>query len=190
MVSTLTWPEEVCTMRSCAPARSGMAIRTANAKKLHLFMTRSRRSACAEIVARIASSVSPQRLNGGEAVLLLGQRIRTELKVDSNRPAALAPFPQPGCPVAAGGPQPAALPAGMRVIDAPIKPLGVEAQRVWHPQRDHPAVLERDQAVHEVGGGHRHILAQPECVVLVNPGVVARLGAVLPDALEARAGVL
>src|SRR5262249_58789856 len=47
----------------------------------------------------------------------------------------------------------------------------------------------RGQAVHEMGGRHRHVLAEPERVVLVDPAVVARLRAVLADPFEARAGV-
>src|SRR5207244_569029 len=41
----------------------------------------------------------------------------------------------------------------------------------------------------QVGGRHRNVFAEPERVVLVDPGVVARLGAVLPEALEARTGI-
>src|SRR5205814_3646230 len=37
---------------------------------------------------------------------------------------------------------------------------------------------------------HRHVLAEPERVVLIDPRVIARLGAVLPDALKTGAGVL
>ena len=118
------------------------------------------------------------------------ERIGAQLEVHDDGLLALAAFHEPRRPVPAGRPQPAALPAGVRIVDAPVEPLGVEAQRVRHAQQDHLAVLERDQAVVEVGGRHRHVLAEPERVVLVDPGVVARLGAVLADALEARARVL
>src|SRR5258708_18121320 len=41
-----------------------------------------------------------------------------------------------------------------------------------------------------MGGRHRDVLDKSERVVLVDPGVIARLGAVLTDAFEARAGIL
>src|SRR5207245_10417769 len=73
---------------------------------------------------------------------------------------------------------------------AAIEHLGVEAERDRDTQRDHLAILERDEATHEIGGRHRHILAKSECIVLVDPGVIARLGTVLAGACKARARVL
>src|SRR5205085_4011971 len=100
-------------------------------------------------------------------------------------------FDQPWRAIAIGGPQTAAFPAGVRIIDAAVESLGVEAERIGHADRDHLAVLvESDEAVHQVGGRHRDVVAEPEGVVLVDPRVVARLGAVFADALEARAGIL
>src|SRR4051812_36645146 len=121
---------------------------------------------------------------------LLGERIRAKLEMHGHRLHALATFDQPRCPVAAAGPQSATLPAGIGIVDAAVKALGIKAERIRHAQRDHLAVLEGDQAVHEVSGGHRHVLAEAERVVLVNPAVVARLGAVLADAIEARSWIL
>ncbi len=74
------------------------------------------------------------------------------------------------------------------IVDAPVEALGVEAHRVRDADHDHLAVLQRDEAVVEVGGRHRDVLAQPEGVVLIDPGVVARLGAGLL-AIEARARI-
>src|SRR5882724_7699223 len=89
----------------------------------------------------------------GSLPALLRQRIGPQLEVHGHGLHALAAFLQPGCPVAAADPQPATLPAGIRVVDAAVEPLGVEAERVRDLERDHLAVLERRQAVHEVGGG-------------------------------------
>src|SRR5437899_7297677 len=80
----------------------------------------------------------------------VGERIRAQLEVDGDRLLALAALHQPRRPIAAGRPQPAPLPAGRRIVDAPVEPLGVEPERVRHAQHDHLAVLERDQAVVEV----------------------------------------
>src|SRR5262249_58308202 len=103
---------------------------------------------------------------------------------------ALPAFHEPRRAVAAGRPQSSSLPAGARIIDASVEALGVEAERVRDAQHDHLAVLEGDQAVVEVAGRHRHVLAEPERVVLVDPRVVARLGAILADPLEAGPGIL
>src|SRR5262249_35501059 len=107
-----------------------------------------------------------------------------------DRLLALAALHQPRCAIAAGRPEPPALPACVRVVDATVEPLGVEPQRVGDAQHDHLAVLQRDQSIVEVARRHRHVLAEAERVVLVYPAVVARLRAVLTEALEARARVL
>src|SRR4051812_23609221 len=121
----------------------------------------------------------------------LRERVGAELEVRRERLRALSAFDQPGRTVTVGSPQAAALPAGVRVVDAAVEALGVEAERIRHADRHHLAVLvEGDEAVHQVGGRHRDVVAEPEGVVLVDPRVVARLGAVLADALEARAGIL
>src|SRR5262245_35983079 len=118
------------------------------------------------------------------------QRVRANLEVHDDGLLALPTLHEPRRAVAARGPEATALPAGGRVVDASVEALGVEAERVRDAQHDHLAVLERDQAVVEVAGRHRHVLAEPERVVLVDPRVVARLGAVLAETLEAGPGIL
>src|SRR5262249_49171784 len=121
----------------------------------------------------------------------LRQRVGAELEMRGQRPCPLAAFDQPRGAVAVRRPQPAALPAGIGVVDAAVESLGVEAERIRHADRHHLAILvEGDEAVHQVGGRHRNVLTEPESVVLVDPRVVARLGAVLADAPEARTGIL
>src|SRR5262245_54692722 len=118
------------------------------------------------------------------------QRVRANLEVHDDGLLAFPALHEPWRAVAARGPEAAALPAGRRVVDASVEALGVEAEWVRDTQHDHLAVLECDQAVVEVARRHRHVLAEPERVVLVDPRVVARLGAVLADALEAGPGIL
>src|SRR6202161_1510933 len=96
----------------------------------------------------------------------------------------------PGPAVAARGPQAAAFPADLWVVDAAVEALGVEAGRVGHFHGDHFAVGKGDQTVVEIAGRDRHVVAQAERVVLVDPGVIARLGRVIADAFKARARVL
>src|SRR5262249_46940836 len=106
------------------------------------------------------------------------------------RLGTLAAFLQPRRAVAVGAPQSAALPAGVGVVDAPVQALGKEALRVRDAQHEHLPVLERGEAVVEVRGRDRDVLAEPDRVVLVHPGIVARLGAPVLEALEGRARVL
>src|SRR5262245_27441127 len=118
------------------------------------------------------------------------ERIRPHLDVYSARLGALAAFLEPRRAVAVRAPQAAALPADVWVIDAPVQTLGEEAQRVRDAQHDHLPILERGEAVIEVGGRDRNVLAKSHRVVVVHPGVVARLGAPVLEPLEGRSWVL
>src|SRR6516162_637434 len=118
------------------------------------------------------------------------QRIGPHLNVYGARLCALAAFLQPRRAVAVRAPQPAALPAGVRVIDSAVQALGKEAQRIGDAQHDHLPILERGEAVIEVGRRDRDVLAKPHRVVVVHPGVVARLGAPVLEPLEGRARIL
>src|SRR5262249_30353823 len=119
----------------------------------------------------------------------LRQRIRPHLDVHGAGLRSLAAFHQPRRAVAAGAPQTAALPAGVRIVDAPVQALGVEAHGIWDAQRDHLSVLERDEAVVQVRGRDRNVLPQARRVVVIDPTVVARLGAGVLEAVEARARI-
>src|SRR5262245_59752736 len=127
---------------------------------------------------------------GLSRTLSVRERIGPDLEVDGEQLGALAAFAQPRRAVAAGAPQAAALPAAVGIVDAPVEPLGIEAERIRHAQRDHLTVLQCDQATHQVGGRHRDVLAEPERVVLVDPGVIARLGAVITEAVKAGPRIL
>src|ERR1035438_1729674 len=120
---------------------------------------------------------------------LLRQRIGPQLDMHGARLRALAALHQPRRAIAARAPEPAALPARVGVVDAPVEALGKEAQGVGDAHHDHLAVLQRHESVVEVGGGNRNVLAQAQRVVLVDPGVVARLRAGVFEALEARARI-
>ena len=118
------------------------------------------------------------------------ERIRPKLDVHGARHCALVTFLEPRCAIAVRAPQSAAFPAAVWIVDPPIQALGIKAERIGNPDRDHLAVLQRHEAVAEIGGGYRNVLAQPGRVVLVDPGVIARLSAVLAEAFETGAGVL
>src|SRR6266513_2923159 len=90
---------------------------------------------------------------------LLGERIGTQLDVHRARLRALAAFHQPWRAIAARAPEPASLPAGVRIVDAPVHPLGEETHWVRNAQHDHLPVLERDEAAVQVAGGDWNVLA-------------------------------
>src|SRR5689334_18434775 len=118
------------------------------------------------------------------------QRIWPQLKVDDARLTAHATFHQPRCPITAGRPQTATLPTDTGIVDPTVEAFGVKAQWIRHPQQDHLAILEGDQAIIEITGRHWHVLAEAKCIVLIDPAIVARLCAVLTNALEARTRIL
>src|ERR1700733_12327787 len=80
------------------------------------------------------------------------QRIGPELDVHGAWTLAPAAFLEPGRAVAIRAPQPAAFPAGGGIVDPPIKTLGIEADRIRNPDRDHLAVLQGHEAVIKIGG--------------------------------------
>src|SRR5947209_4912596 len=136
---------------------------------------------------------APSDALGGSSIsrLSVRERIRPQLEMRCQRLRSLAALDQPWRAVAIGCPQSTAFPAGIRIVDTPVEALGIEAERIRHADRHHLAVLiQRHEAVHQVGGRHRDVFAQPEGVVLVDPRIVARLGTVLADAFEAWTGVL
>ena len=101
---------------------------------------------------------------------------------------ALAAFLMPRRSVTARGPHAAAFPASIRIVDAAIETLGVEAGWVRHLHGNHFAISESDQAVVEVARRDWNVIAKPERIMLVHPGVIARLRAVVADACKAWAG--
>ena len=88
--------------------------------------------------------VGPQ----GPQNLLVRQRIGPHLDVHGARLSALAAFLEPRRAVAARAPQAAALPAGVRIVDAAVETLGVEAHRIRDAQHDHLPVLEARRSRH------------------------------------------
>src|ERR1017187_8526346 len=68
------------------------------------------------------------------------QRIGPHLEVHDLGQAALAAFDVEGRAVAGRGPDTAAFPAAVGIIDAAVHALGIEALRIRDPQRDELAV--------------------------------------------------
>ena len=73
----------------------------------------------------------------------VAQGIWSRLDVHYMRLRALATLQLPGHPVAIRGPEPSALPAGARVVDAAVQPLGAGAHRIRHPERHVTGVGQR-----------------------------------------------
>src|SRR5262245_31316944 len=133
------------------------------------------------------------RLSGARCarpIRSLRERIGTKLKMHRERFGTFAVLHQPRRAVTARTPQAATFPAGFRVVYATVEPFGIKAQRIGHGQQNHLAVFQRNQAMMQVSGGHWHVFAKPERVVLVDPRIVARLCAVLADSFKSRPRVL
>jgi hypothetical protein len=106
------------------------------------------------------------------------------------RARVLAALHQPGRAVAARAPQAAALLTRIRIVNAPVETLGLEAHGIRNAHKDHLAILQRHETVIEVGGRNRNVLAKPNRVVLIDPGVVARLDAPVLEAFNPGPGYL
>src|SRR2546425_5578663 len=102
----------------------------------------------------------------------LRERIGAQLELHDLARRPFAAFDVERCPGAVGRPQPLALPASIRIVDASVHPLGVEAHRIGDAKVDELPVHQGEQRLVGVAGGDRHVLAEPEGVELIDPGVV------------------
>src|SRR3954447_24391339 len=75
----------------------------------------------------------------------VGERVGAELELHDLAGRAFAGLQVEGRAVAVGGPEPAPLPARLRVVDAAVEPLGVKAHRVGDPQVHPLAADEREK---------------------------------------------
>src|SRR5205807_1186006 len=90
---------------------------------------------------------------------------------------------------ARGGPERAAFPAGLGVVDAPVDVLREEAERIRYADVDDLAVDHRHQRLAAIRFRDGHVRAEPEGVVPVDPQVVRVVRAAgFIDALELRPG--
>src|SRR6516162_7628774 len=120
-----------------------------------------------------------------KARILVGERVGPHLNLYGQRLCTLAAFLEPGRTVTGRRPKTAAFPATVRIVDAAVQALGIEAHWVWNTQHHHLAVLQRNEPVVEVGRGDWNIVSKAERIVLIDPGVIARLGAVITDPIKA-----
>src|SRR5688500_3146492 len=105
------------------------------------------------------------------------QRIGPELHLVNLARRPLARFHVKWRTRADGGPQAAPLPARLRIVDAAVQPLGVEAERIGHANHDPLAVLEREQSFRRVAGVDRRVRAKTGGIKLIDPGVIAAFNA-------------
>src|SRR5271154_6983561 len=99
-----------------------------------------------------------------EPGLSMRQRVGPDLDVDRHGRHALAAFLEPGPAVAFRRPQAPTLPAGVRIVDAGSKSLGIKAERVWDAQLHRLAVDQRGNSVALVFGRDRHVVAEADRV--------------------------
>ena len=82
-------------------------------------------------------------------------------------------FEQPGCAATFRYPQTTSLPACIRVIYPAFKTFDIKPEWIGSPDGDEFSINERMYAVKQVTDCHRHILAQSQRIVLIDPGVIA-----------------
>src|SRR5687768_5691142 len=101
------------------------------------------------------------------------QRIGPELEPVHLARVPLSPFHMERRAGADRRPETAPLPAGCRVVNAAVEPLGIESQRIGDTEDDPLSVLEDEEPLGLVACVDRDVLAKAEGVELVYPGVVA-----------------
>src|SRR5258707_8282441 len=120
---------------------------------------------------------------------LFCQRIRAYLDMHCAWLRTLAALHHPWHAVATRAPKSPALPSSIWIVNAPVEALSEEAERVRDAQHHHLPVLESDETVIEVGSRDRDILAKADRVVMIDPRIVARLGAGGFEALQTGARI-
>src|ERR1700734_465074 len=80
---------------------------------------------------------------------------------------------------AGSGPDAAAFPARFRIVDTAVDVLGEEALRIGHSQINEFALHQRRQRLASIGLGDRHVSAEAENVIAVDPDVIRMVGAAL-----------
>src|SRR6516225_2685569 len=107
-------------------------------------------------------------LRGGPGLVpSIGERVGAELEMEGDRDGTLAAFLQPRRPVAARRPHSAASPSAIGVVDAAVQALGIEAHRVGDAQHHPFPVDQRQQRVVLVAGRDRHVVPEPQRIVLI-----------------------
>jgi hypothetical protein len=120
-----------------------------------------------------SGTISPRKGDG----LSSRERIGTQLKINDLARRSLPALGMERRSSAIGRPEPTFLPPTVRIIDAAVHALGVKAHRVGDAQNDELSVDQCQKGIVSVTSGDRDIGAEAESVELINPGVVARLGA-------------
>src|SRR5580765_4414335 len=103
------------------------------------------------------------------------KRIRTQLEFHDFAGRALAAFDVIGRPARIGRPQPLAFPAAVRIVDSPVEALGVEAHWIRHAQGDELSIHQPLERIRHVAGCEGNILAEPEGIELIDPGLITGL---------------
>src|SRR3989442_7804033 len=103
------------------------------------------------------------------------KRIGTKLELHDLARRPLAAFDMEGRSGAVGRPQSLALPASIRIVDAPVHPLGVEAEGIRDAKGDELPLHEGQQRLVGVAGGDGHVRTQAERIVLIDPDVIGSI---------------
>src|ERR1700756_1766494 len=134
-------------------------------------------------VVRISCSIDRPRADTREATHslngLVRQRIRPQLHLEHLGIGVLAALAVEVRPRARGGPEAAALPAGGGIVDPAVDILGEEAERIRHTEGHELAIDQSQQRFATIGGSDRHVGAEAEDIVAVDPEIIGVVGTAL-----------
>src|ERR1041385_8220131 len=126
-----------------------------------------------------AVAMKTAEMNSGSDPELFCERVGAHLELDDLRAAFLAALAMKERARAGGGPEAAAFPALLLVVDAAVEALWEDAHRIREVQGDELALYERIDRVAAVAHRDRDVLAEAEDALPVDPGRGAHFGAAL-----------
>src|ERR1700719_3026956 len=107
----------------------------------------------------------------------VSEGVGSNLKVDHFRVRSFSGLAVEGRARTPRGEDAFALPASLGVVETPVHPFGVEAQRVGYAQYGELAVHQGEQRIRGIAGNDWRVRAQPQGIELIDPDVVMRVGA-------------
>src|SRR5271154_903291 len=97
----------------------------------------------------------------------VGEWIGANLKVDYFRVCPFSRLAMERCARTPRGPDSLSLPGRLRIVEAPIHPLGEEADGIGHAQDDELSVDQGEQRIRRVAGDDGRVLAKPQGIELI-----------------------
>src|SRR5262245_34300383 len=115
-------------------------------------------------------AVKTAETNSGSDPELFCERVRAHLELHDLRAAFLAALAMKERASAGGGPEAAAPPVCFRIVDAAVEALRKDAHRIRKVKGDELALHERIERIAAIAHRDRHVLAEAEDALPVDPG--------------------